>query len=710
MDFCDANGSKRATPDMLPRVLLTVALCLLLVACEQAPPSASLTEARVTTPSTAPTATAPSANQTADVSRLTVVTATPDPSFVLDTSTSYDYTEVHDHGPQVLDPILAWDRDSQTVVRNVMETLVYPHPYESDSYVPLLATGWRLSNQGRTYTFSIRRGVRYSNGNPLTAGDVAYSLQRLLLASPPGGPQHLLLEPLLGIKAAQTFSTTTGVVTGTVDGLSPALTGAFDIVSGIDNGLYTGDRAALLANVPARTLLAVCQELQAAITASDGDGTVTVRLDRSWGPFLSILSQTWTSIVDREWAVERGAWDGSCATWQNWYAIQSEESALAATILGTGPYALDYWTPGAAYTLLSNDDYWRGDDPMWDDGPFGVPALGSVRVLQVTDANERWQLLESGAAQLAVLSRAGSLIAARQTGLICDWVRNSCEDSAIPTAPLRRVENIPLGKRQALFFNFDISSDETAFLGSAQLDGEGIPPDFFDDVHVRRAFAHCLDDGAFVDAAFAGDGVLVQSLLPAHIANLLQQPGHFPYNLRLCGDELALAWEGRLLDIGFRLQLPFATDDAPQQAAALLLQNSLRNVNPAYRLEPIALSPAELQQALSERRAPLALLSWAPAVPDAYYWIAPAFTPHVTAFQQPPPALTAAGHELLGRLRSAGDPATRRLVYRSLSQFYEQSVPFILLPEPTAILHQRRELERWVYNPADPLPYYYAFK
>lgn len=718
MGFYDANGRNCTNTSRIERfsgVLLLVTLCFLLTACDLAAPSSPLTTSQSSTPDAVATA-----SVSGDATRLTVVTVAPDPSLFLDAPTSYSYSELREDGPETLDPIFAWDPGSQTVIRNVLETLAYPHPQEADSYIPLLSTGWRISNEGRTYTFSIRRDVRFSNGNTLSASDVSYSLQRLLLASPPGGPQHLLLEPLLGISTTHVITTSPGLITPTVTAapgnatpvptIPAPLTDqseAIDITSALENGPYTGDRAALIANESANTLLALCQELQTAIVASDGDGALTINLRHPWAPLLSVLSQTWTSVVDRQWAVERGAWDGRCETWQDWYALDAAESSLATAILGTGPYTLDYWSPGAGYVLLANPDYWRGDSPMWAGGPSGPPALPDIQVRQVADANQRWQLLEDGSAHSATLSRAGSLLADRQTGLVCIW-SGDCQETNSPVAPLRRVEDIPVNRRQALIFNYAIPVAENAFVGSGQLDGDGIPSDFFSDGHVRRAFAYCLDQRAFIQAGLGGEGLRVTGLFPSFIG-AVPQTDSFPYLLRRCNDELALAWDGQLPETGFRLQVPFESGNAAQQAIAVLLQNSLRAVNPAYRLEPIGLPAPLMHQTVGERRAPLTLLSWTPQLPDAYYWVAPAFEAEIAAFQQLPPHLDAASRDFLARLREA-DLSSRPQIYADLNQFYEQSAPFILLPEPSTTLYQRRHLDQWLFNPADPLPYFYAFR
>lgn len=641
-----------------------------------------------------------------------VVTTTPDPSIVSDASSPYAYTEVMDVGPSVLDPAVAYDDASKTVVRNVMETLIYPHPFEPDSYIPLLATGWRVSEDGRSTTFSIRRGIQFSNGNALTPDDVAYSLQRLLLASPTHGPQQLLLTPFLGLESGDLITGVTGIVTGTIN--SSALMGGdrgslTDIAAVFDRGAYIGDRAALVENVPPQALEELCETVQAAIVADEGEGTLTIHLTQPWSPLLSALSQTWASVTDRQWAIDRGAWDGSCQTWQKWYALQGNESALATAILGTGPYVLDSWAPGVAYALRANDSYWRDESAMWNDGPSGAPAIETILVRENGDANQRWQLLDSGEALTAPLNRAGRLLAQEQTGEICDWQDSNCQETDNVTGALRRVQNIPLRDRMALFFNFEISAEEDGFTGSGELDGEGIPPDFFADAHVRRAFATCFDRRGFIVAGMGGDGFLFRGLLPAFIANPTLQEDPLPYRLQLCSQELALAWDGILPTTGFRMEIPFEAGDAGQQAVALLLQTNLRAVNPDYHVDVVGLPAPLLQQELRDRRAPLALVSWQPALPDPYYWVAPAFSRAMLAYQHPPVQMQIEALAHLDRLRAAVTPTLRSQALGYLQQFYVEELPFIQLPQTSTTTYQQRRLETWLYHGTDLLPYYYAY-
>ena len=82
--------------------------------------------------------------------------------------------------PETLDP--QRDGGDDNVALNVFDRLVEVRvDADGDSaIVPSLAEAWRISEDGLTYTFTLRQGVRFSNGSALTSSDVGFTLRRLL--------------------------------------------------------------------------------------------------------------------------------------------------------------------------------------------------------------------------------------------------------------------------------------------------------------------------------------------------------------------------------------------------------------------------------------------------------------------------------------------------------------------------------------------------
>ena len=79
--------------------------------------------------------------------------------------------------PPGLDPTAgAASAIAEIVLYNIFETLT---KVNGDGRVtPLLAESWSLSPDARTYTFKLRRGVRFQNGEPFNAAAVKYSFER----------------------------------------------------------------------------------------------------------------------------------------------------------------------------------------------------------------------------------------------------------------------------------------------------------------------------------------------------------------------------------------------------------------------------------------------------------------------------------------------------------------------------------------------------
>ncbi|MGY3520533.1 ABC transporter substrate-binding protein [Micromonospora sp. PTRAS2] len=80
--------------------------------------------------------------------------------------------------PDQLDPHRTSAYYSFQVLENVYDTLVEPGP--DLRMGPSLATKWTTSADQLTWTFTLREGVRFSDGSPLTSEDVVYSYERII--------------------------------------------------------------------------------------------------------------------------------------------------------------------------------------------------------------------------------------------------------------------------------------------------------------------------------------------------------------------------------------------------------------------------------------------------------------------------------------------------------------------------------------------------
>ncbi len=78
-----------------------------------------------------------------------------------------------------LDPGQSFEFAGSDLIRNVYGKLVNFDPADlSKGYQPDLAKSWIVSEDGKTITFKMRPGVKFHSGNPVTAKDAVFSLQR----------------------------------------------------------------------------------------------------------------------------------------------------------------------------------------------------------------------------------------------------------------------------------------------------------------------------------------------------------------------------------------------------------------------------------------------------------------------------------------------------------------------------------------------------
>jgi peptide/nickel transport system substrate-binding protein len=98
------------------------------------------------------------------------------------------YTEF----PDYMDPQISYTAQGWTAMRPVyVPLLTYKHASEEEGaeIIPGLAKELpKVTNGGKTYTMFLRSGLKYSNGEPIKAGDFKYAVERCFLTNSGGSP------------------------------------------------------------------------------------------------------------------------------------------------------------------------------------------------------------------------------------------------------------------------------------------------------------------------------------------------------------------------------------------------------------------------------------------------------------------------------------------------------------------------------------------
>jgi peptide/nickel transport system substrate-binding protein len=109
--------------------------------------------------------------------------------------------------PGGIDPARSWDDTSSFYIGNIFDTLVSPDP-RTMKIEPSLAIGWKTSKDGLTWTFNLRRGVRFHDGTPFDADAVVFTFFRQMDPANPNrrGDFPLFAEIFTYLKAVRKVS------------------------------------------------------------------------------------------------------------------------------------------------------------------------------------------------------------------------------------------------------------------------------------------------------------------------------------------------------------------------------------------------------------------------------------------------------------------------------------------------------------------------
>jgi peptide/nickel transport system substrate-binding protein len=273
----------------------------------------------------------------------------------------------------------------------------------------------------------------------------------------------------------------------------------------------------------------------------------------------------------------------------------------------------------------------------------------------------------------------------------------------------------PTTLRTDVFLNFNIDNPDNSntFIGSGKLDGNGIPPDFFSDVHVRKAFNYCFDWETYIQDAMVGEGIQSIGIPMAGMPGYDPNGPIYSYDPAKCEEEFrASELKGpngeSLWDIGFRLQVAYNTGNVTRQTVAEILGESLSTMNELFQVEVIGLPWPTFLRNQRAQTLPVFISGWHEDIHDPHNWYVPYLTGTYGRLQSLPEDISASFAEQMAAGVAETDPAGRNEIYTALNQEVYDLAPNIILAIATQRDYQQRWVEGWYYNPAYSAEYYYA--
>jgi len=485
-----------------------------------------------------------------------------------------------------LDPDWAYDAGSDEVAMQLYDNLVQYDGTSTINLLPMLSTNVpsiadnTILDNGTTYIFHIRQGVYFHNGDILTPQDVIYSLERSVILDRAGGPSWMLAGPLLPMIDGQYVSTIVQVVANEL-GLSNPLNytsleslGIF--ATGTKNPLNDKDKQALI-----NTFNLLARDFE--VKGND----VIIHLPQPYAPFLYILASAanWTSILDQKWCVENKAWDGNADDW--WYYHNPEQSndSLNNIENGTGPYELAYAVPDREVVLKRFDKYWAG------------PAKTKNVVIKYVNSFTTSLLdLKSG-----------------QADIINVPAENLSEVEDMPG--VRVMTGLPSLVVYAIAFQWNISSQGNPYIGSGKLDGNGILPDFFSNLDVRKAFEYLFPYKQFIDQALNGMSLQPNSAIVSGLLGYDPDLPTYEQNMAKAEEYFKKAYKGELWQKGFKFTAVY--NDSLGQLAFDALSLNARKLNPKFQISVVG-ETTMFYPDVAAGKLPMFEAIWGADFPDPY--------------------------------------------------------------------------------------------
>jgi peptide/nickel transport system substrate-binding protein len=372
-------------------------------------------------------------------------------------------------------------------------------------------------------------------------------------------------------------------------------------------------------------------------------------------------------IVDSTFLVENGDWSGTEDDWQEWINRDMSASVLNTTSAGTNAYQLLSFEPSRSIFQIF--------EGYWGEGA----SIQTVVVQGVPDYNTRTLALRNGDADLLFLLRPNF---ARQlegeAGVSVDYVPN-------PIVSM-------------LVFNNPVNSEE---IGSGALDGQGIPADFFSDVHVRQGFASAFDAQRVVDEVLLSKGTVVSLPVPSQFGLSTDNPVTF--DLARAEEAFRQAWDGQVWEQGFTLDIWYFPspngEDVTIQGSLEALKANVESLNPKFRINIVAYSGEDFfELAQGEARAPLFVDFWVGELPSPAHYLDLFYHSERGAYGTFTDETLDA---LLDQLQTEADPEQRAELISQIGELGQSLVPFITLPEENKALVYRDALQGYLenYNP-----------
>lgn len=406
--------------------------------------------------------------------------------------------------------------------------------------------------------------------------------------------------------------------------------------------------------------------------------SVIVNLKRPFAPFISIVAR-WSYIMSKKWAVENGEWDGKYETIKAYTNRPKEKDGIFYKANGTGPFKVLKWDINKKQIILQRfENYWRER-----------PEIKTIMAKTVSEFSTRRLMIERGDADIIDVPR------------VYQDQMEGIKGVKLYTK-LKRLMTDPV-----FFFTFKINPDGNPDIGSGKLDGNGIPPDFFKDINVRKAFAYSFDYERFLNESLKDKAEMAYGPIPPGIEGYSRNIKHYEFDLKKAKEYFKKAYNGKLWEKGFKLTLNYNTGSDMRQIACEILKKNIESLNPKFKIDIKALDWAIYLEKTQNKKMPVFTRGWVGDYPDAHNFIFPFYHSN-GRYPQAQGYSSKKLDKLIEQAVKLTDRNKRKKLYEEIVNYAQDQVIQIYTVHPYGVIAMRDNIKGFYNNPIHMGIYFYS--
>lgn len=280
--------------------------------------------------------------------------------------------------PDSMDPAVTYTTPGWEIVEQVYQGLLAPNGTSYTTYIGVLAESWTVSSDGMTYTFSLRPGVTFSNGDPFNAYVLWFSMYRTIIMNQ--APAFILSQNLAATNGAG-FNITDSIL-NSINYTNPTPK---------DLGYMTYPNQSIQAASPSQLIFHL------------GYG---YNGNAPYSAFLATLITPMAMAVDPN-VVEA---NGDVVAGQ-------PNNYMETHALGTSFYKLQSWIQGQSITLIKSQNYWGTNVPSSESNYAIQPAILDTISFYYKATSAMIADLKSNTAQMIIAPPTQNGVLKQATGI-----------------------------------------------------------------------------------------------------------------------------------------------------------------------------------------------------------------------------------------------------------------------------------------------------